>query len=132
MTEKMKDDIKKMKLEQFIGIFPNAINEHLCSELVNFFNIVSEQGLTLSSTMDFDHALPNSRNDEVIHLPSGLTGPCFPQKLLTPFWNSITECFIQYRNGYGLEQAMTSFNFKMHRVHPSGGYHQWHHEHGYE
>ena len=30
---------KEMKLEQFIGIFPNAISDDLCSKFVNYFKL---------------------------------------------------------------------------------------------
>ena len=38
-----------MKIEQFIGTFPNIITDDLCSEWVKWFNELSEQNLTMSA-----------------------------------------------------------------------------------
>jgi len=119
-----------MIMEQFIGIFPNAINDNLCSEFVNFFNMVSDRGFTLSSTMDRNTSI-HSRKDEVIHIPAGLTNECFPNDMVKQFWSKLMESFNQYRIKYSIDQPMSSFNFKMHRVQPSGGFHDWHQEKDY-
>ena len=120
-----------MKLEQFIGIFPNAINDDLCSEFVNYFNAISEQGLTMS-TMEESDIIGTIRKDELIHIPGGLPPQCFPEGLCKLLWKNISECFNIYFKEYSINRPMTSHNFKVHRVQLSGGYHAWHHEHAYE
>ena len=94
-----------MIMEQFIGIFPNAINDNLCSEFVNFFNMASEQSLTMSSTME-STLDSNFRKDEVIHIPAGLSNDCFPHNILLPFWEKLSESFNQYRIEYAIDQLM--------------------------
>jgi len=121
-------------MEQFIGIFPNAINDNLCTAFVNIFNMASERSLTMSSTKDTKLST-NFRKDEVIHIPNsfhaGLSNLCFPPDMLKPFWETLSKSFEYYQKQYSIDQSMSSFNFKMHRVHPTGGYHVWHQERHY-
>ena len=118
----------EVKLEQFIGIFPNAINDDLCSEFVKWFDEVSEQGLTMSAMQD-SRSPGILRKDEVIHIPRGLPVQCFPEGLCKSLWKNISECLTIYRNEYNLtDMDLTSDGFNANRAQPSGGYHLWHHE----
>lgn len=120
---------KQAKLQQFIGIFPNAITNKLCSDFINCFNSISEQGLTLSSR-DESGMATSQRKDEVVNIPRDvLPHNCFPAGLTSELWQNIMECHTIYYNEYAIDRAMTSYGFKIHRVQPTGGYHQWHHEH---
>ena len=129
-NDKERDKIirSRMKLDQFVGIFPNAINNNLCSDLLKWFNLVSENGLTMSSMEE--SSLPGTnRTDEVLLIPSELTDPCFPKKLTGPLWYNIAECYNIYHNYYNIDRLLSSYSFKAHKVLPTGGYHIWHHEH---
>ena len=117
-----------MKLEQFIGIFPNAINDDLCSAFIEWFNLVSENHLTMSS-MEESGKPGTNRKDEVIHIPTQLHTNCFPHGLTYPLWQSISECYNIYYDHYNIDRPLNSYSFKAHRVLTAGGYHQWHHEH---
>ena len=124
---------KEIKMEQFIGIFPNAINDELCSEFVNYFNAISSQGLTMSSMVDnATMALGILRKDEVIGMPLGLPSTCFPGNFCKPLWQSIYDCLKIYDTKYDIGEYLTSHDFKIHRVQPAGGYHVWHHEHTFK
>ena len=46
------EEKRQFSLNQFIAIFPNAINDDLCSAFVNYFNSISEQCLTMSSMQE--------------------------------------------------------------------------------
>jgi len=127
-AEKMETEIK---LEQFIGIFPNAVNDELCSEYVRWFDLVSEQGLTMSANQDDLGVDGRMRTDELIHIPNGLVHSCFPNDFISSFWKILKENFEIYSDKYLLNEPLSSYGFKVHRVHPSGGYHAWHHEHGF-
>jgi|TARA_R110000737_G_scaffold289214_1_gene295805 hypothetical protein len=120
----------KMKIEQFIGTFPNIITDDLCSEWVKWFNELSEQNLTMSA-MEQTGLAGSARKDEVIDIPDGLTATCFPKGLCQPLWQNISECYKIYHNECSVENQLTSHDFKAHRVHPTGGYHVWHHEQSY-
>jgi hypothetical protein len=122
----------KIKIEQFIGIFPDVITDEMCSEFVKWFDVVSKQGLTMSSRQDSTMG-GGDRKDEVIHVPSGLSlgSECFSDRLTYPLWNNITNCLNLYSDEYNIVQSLSSSAFKMHRVRPTGGYHLWHQERGW-
>ena len=123
-----------MKLEQFIGIFPNAVNTELCYLFVNWFDEISKQGITMSSmniAMQQTVLPTHMKKDEWIGIPLDLPDTCFPTGLCQPLWKNIMDCYQTYCNEYNVETPSVSHDFKIHRVQPSGGYHLWHHEHGY-
>ena len=123
---------KEIKLEQFIGIFPNAITDDLCYDFVRVFNSISEHGLTMSSMQD--SANSTIRKDEVLYVPSGLSimHDCFHANLTTPLWQNIENCLNSYLAKHDIDEILRSSGFKIHRVQPAGGYHVWHHEHYFD
>jgi hypothetical protein len=123
---------RQFSSDQFIAIFPNAISDDLCSAFVEWYNTISEQGLTMSSMEDMSVRRGTIRKDEVIHIPRGVPQQCFPDGMSKALWPNISECFTEYNNIYFIDRPMTSGNFKAHRVQLSGGYHEWHHEHSHE
>jgi hypothetical protein len=126
----MKQNMNETKFEQFIGIFPNAINDELCSEYVKWFDAISEQGFTTSPIAQQDMT-GTSRKDEYVYVPSGLTDESFPDGLIAPLWKQLHECYNKYYVEYDIDQPMSCEGFKVHRVQLSEGYHVWHHEHMY-
>jgi hypothetical protein len=122
----------EFKMEQFIGIFPNALDSDVCSKFVEWFDLISKQGLTLSSSTDNEQnggLTTSQKNDEVIFIPGKLVATDFPSELLQIFWKNLIACYDIYYNNYSLDRALESYSFKAHRVQPTGGYHIWHHEH---
>ena len=126
-----KSEVKKCTIEQFIGIFTNAVSDNLCSEFVNWFNEIKEHGLTWSSLEDSNDS-GIVRKDEVVHIPTSLPSRCFPKNIVKPLWKEMSECYNTYYNEYAIARPMTSYSFNVRRVPVSGGFHQWHHEHSYE
>ena len=124
------EEERQFSLNKFIAIFPNAVNQDLCSAFVDYFNAISEQGLTMSSMQDA--GVPEStRKDKVIRIPAGLPMQCFPIGICQPLWKNISECYNRYHNEFEIHRNLTSYGFKVHRVLPTGGYHMWHHEHAF-
>ena len=119
-----------MKIEQFIGIFPNAIHEDLCFEFVKWFGELHNHGLTMSA-MEQTGMSSHVRNDQSVFIPTQLPFDCFPEHWLQPLWQSLRQSSDLYVDKYALDQPMTSHTFKIHQIYTSGGYHVWHHEHGY-
>jgi len=120
----------KIEMKQFVGIFPNTISNELCSDFVRWFDEVSEQGLTMSAMEERD--MPGLvRTDETIIIPNGLPHDCFSNNMLQPLWKNLSDCYDLYSTNFAIDQTMTSHAFKIHRVNPSEGYHQWHHEHSF-
>ena len=134
------EDKFEIILKDFIGIFPNVLNEKTCQAYNKWFDIISENGLTMSSIKDTKGMSSNTqRNDEVIHIPTGLAkadsiicATAFPSALMTKLWENMHTCINIYNIEYNIEQPITSHSFKLHRVKPSGGYHVWHHEHSFQ
>ena len=123
---------RQFSSDLFIAIFPNAISDDLCSSFVEWYNAISEQGLTMSSMEDMSVRRGTIRKDEVIHIPRGVPKMNFPDGMCQALWPNIWDCFTEYNNTYFIDRALTSDNFKAHRVQLSGGYHEWHHEHSHE
>ena len=122
----------KAKMEDFIGIFPNVISEEVCNDLIKWFDMCSEHGLTMSSAEEKnDYKLSSQRKDELIFIPQSLPDVSFPDKLLKEVWGSLQKCYEQYYEQYSIDCDLTSYSWKMHRVKPTGGFHAWHHEHSY-
>ena len=120
-----------MEEKQFVGIYPNAVELNLCNLFVEWFDELSKQGITMSTAQDMGHSNALSRKDEVIGIPLHLPASMFPGDLCKPLWDNLIKCYYSYCEDYGLEVPTTSNDFKIHRVQPTGGYHIWHHEHGY-
>ena len=127
---------RQFGIDQFIGVFPDAVSDSLCSGFVEWFNAVREHGLTFSSleAPQAEGPLPGIfRKDEMVQVPNMLPASCFPNNTLSlPLWKSIIECFTIYVAEYNLQdRQLVSNNFNVHRVRPAGGYHVWHHEHSF-
>ena len=118
----------KMEFENFIGIAPNVITDDLCSTFVKWFDAASENNLTLSSYEQSEMRGIN-RKDESVVVPSGLPEHMFPTKFSEELWNSLNNSIGTYHTEYDIGVNLTSYSYKVHRVHTSGGYHIWHHEH---
>ena len=125
--------MNEVKLEQFVGIFPNAISVKTCVELVKWFDIVSSRGLTMASSEERMNFTSLQRNDELVHLPvhfHGLESNCVPNNLGDKIWQNLQDCYLVYSERYATPVLMSN-SYKIHRVQPSGGYHEWHIEHAY-
>lgn len=132
----------EIEFEQFIGIFPNVIEENLCKAFVQWFDKVSEANITLTAQKEFASQIggpdknisqktSNLRKDESIRIPSGLPMDAFPTGLCVPLWTEMKKCANRYFSEYQTPQPLESTGFKLHKVLPTGGYHVWHHEHHY-
>ena len=125
--------MNEIKIDQFVGIFPNAISVKTCVELTKWFDMVSSRGLTMSSSEDNKNYTSIQRKDELVHLPAhfhGLESDCIPNNLANKVWYKLQDCFLMYSEKHSIP-FVTSKSFKIHRVLPSGGFHEWHIEHAY-
>jgi len=120
---------KDNRMDQFIGTFPNAISDDLCARFVNYFDSMSEQGLTMATALGMHGATKDFKDDEQLIIPKGLPlGSDFPEGLTYPLWEKINRCYNIYYDKYSINRYLTSNTFKIHRVIPTGGYHEWHYE----
>ena len=121
--------IENSELEQFIGIYPKAVPKDTCSELENWFNMLSEQDMTMTSYEELQGTRTLAqRNDEVSFIPSGIPESTFPSSPVKFLWGGLKKCFDDYAVKYAIDIPVYSHTFKIHKVLPSGGYHIFHHE----
>ena len=104
---------KEMKLDQFIGIFPNALEPELCNKVVRWFDSVSRQNITMS-TMQEAGVSACHRKDEVIGIPQMLPEQCFPREYTKQLWENIDVCINMYYTKLDISQRITSYFFKVH------------------
>jgi len=123
--------IRQFTLEQFVGSFPNVIDDDVCSGFAKWFDEVSAQHLTMSTIEDSTTLTGVYRKDESIHIPAGLNENCFPVGLTSVLWKNVSECYNIYQNVYDIDQRVVSYEFRAVKVQPAGGYHVWHHEHSH-
>ena len=124
------EKIDEKEDKQFIGIYSNAIPKDTCHELVTFFDMLSEHGMTMTSYEELNNTVIGThRTDEVAFIPSGIPDSTFPKAPITNIWKGLRESLTDYEIKYSIGCPLISHTFKIHRVQPSGGYHMWHHEH---
>jgi hypothetical protein len=119
-----------MKFENFIGITPNAITDDLCSKYVKWFDTLSESNITLSCS-EQGIMRRRDRKDESISIPQQIPENMFPGEWNGELWGNLNKCVGKYYTEYDIDTPVTSHYYKIHRVHPSGGYHVWHHEYDF-
>jgi hypothetical protein len=122
--------IREPKLEQFIGIYPNVVSKECCSDMITWFNMLSEYGLTMTTSEELKRSnIGTHRTDELILIPSGIPVDNFQTLNTNELWDKLRNCLSNYQEKYSYDVTLVSHGWKIHRVQPSGGYHTWHHEH---
>ena len=119
-----------MKIENFIGIASNVITDELCSKFVNWFDALSENNIT-QSAWEESNVRGRDRKDESVVVPKLIPQDMFPGPWSKRLWINLNKCAGEYYEEFDIDVPMTSYSYKVHRVHPSGGFHVWHHEHSF-
>ena len=118
-------------MNDFIEIYDNSAPQELCDELVNWFDLCSDQNFTINN-MPFKGG-PTShrvRSDESIAIPNNpVSSFSAPAELIKDFWEVLEKCFIDYLEKYDInDMKLTCHLFKLHKVKEGQGYHVWHYE----
>ena len=120
-----------MKIDDFIGIFENALSENLCNEIMNHYEYVNRLGSTVSRQQD-DRVSPMEKETQMyyLHLEKDPDVQKINKIFMTNFADSIWDCYRKYSEKYG---ALVSVNrhricesIKIQKVKPTQGYHVWH------
>jgi hypothetical protein len=111
-----------MMIKDFIGVYPNAMSDELCDELIKsyqymerFGHVTNRQKHTGASKMikDTEFAFLNNYNEPVMG-----------------FTNAFWECYRDYASEYGILDDLKSHQFyddiKIQKSQPTTGYHAWH------
>ena len=128
------------KYDQFIGQYPNLFSDELCDTYIKWWNMIQEsEGVMLKVPPVIapgeSGSSPNNglrRTDQELELPTDLSlvEEVFQQELHhKPLWENLNLAYNDYRKEYSLDQDVRSYTWKMHKVLPRQGYHQWHCEH---
>lgn len=130
-------------IEDFIGVFYNAVSSETCKKIINHF----EQVQALNKTVNRQE-LENSRRLDKDTLtyrlsssPMSLEEPdeiisSMDMYFLEEFKNAVYPCYDEYCKSYGVLDIVGKHGFrsafKIQKTKPSGGYHVWHCEQGNE
>ena len=121
----------------FIEIYENSASRELCDVLVEWFDLCSEKNFTIHNMPFADGKIRKTqRSDECMVVPCGVkvdnypvSSESIPVKVTMNYWNVLNSCLNEYMEKYGLEdRTLSSYNFKIHKVKETGGYHMWHYE----
>ena len=120
----------KGKIEDFIGIYEDALDINHCNSMINYFEELRDYNLVINQDQYTTNA--TTRKDEsvflmhpdVISLPKG-------SPIVHPFMESFWNCYHHYCKEFEILQAAAKHGFYMLRIQrtdPGGGFHNWHFE----
>ena len=119
-------------IEDFIGVFPNAISSEFCNKLIDRFEEIQQDSSYLVEQRDRHIEQDNT----ITHLDKWRDTKYFPAfadivaEFNYEFWEKI---YPQYSEKYGILKAVNGHQFyrdlKIQKTRPGEGYHMWHCEH---
>lgn len=126
--------MNKFEIENFIGVFPNAVSKNYCDTVVKHYNYLENWNKIVSrqdqeKVMDIhkktDQYFFENESDPTLIDTNALIAREFAQSA----WN----CYSAYAQQYGVLSSLTthkiSQTIKLQKTKPAGGYHIWHCEH---
>jgi hypothetical protein len=124
------------ELDKFIGVYPNALSDHLCNEIIKTYNTLDEVYLTNRQICDRVPKLEKDNNFTFIadweNTSIGLNKSReILKEFQNVFWNN---CYPKYADKLGILASLNEHGFydtiKIQKTIPGEGYHVWHCEHG--
>jgi hypothetical protein len=118
------------KIENFIGIYDNAVSVEDCTAMIRYFedlrqyNLVVDQDLYTSKATYRKDESAFMLHPDVITLPKG-------SPILAPFINSFWHCYEDYCKEFDILKSAAKHGFYMLRIqrtNQGGGFHNWHFE----
>ncbi len=125
-----------MMIDNFIGIFDNALTKSHCEDLINIYNECEKRNHTVSRKdlgkqklqQDNNLVFANSRS----HINDGVFFDTI-QPAIEEFTFKFWELYRDYSNKYAILNNIATHRFydsiKIQKTKPSEGYHEWHCEH---
>jgi len=121
-----------MPIEDFIGVFEDAIPDKLCDELTSIY----EEGNSLNyscSRRDLGGKSIEKQTDMLFVNKSHITDSVFFELVQTQvkhFVDCAWQSYTEYADKYGVLDSVSSHRFyhslKIQKTEPTGGYHLWH------
>jgi len=123
-------------IKDFIGVFPNALSEKSCQDIIAGYNQMSDLG-KLINRQEEEGAAKIHKDNEYFFVRPDRIGDGFDFSIANSWVNNFVSaswaCYQQYAKKYGVLQSLAKHQFymnvKVQKISPSGGYHVWHCEH---
>lgn len=130
--------MESFEIDNFIGIFPNAVSRDTCERLIEHYEYVKSLGRAQtrkenenSRHIDKDNESYFLMNSKIPLGPDDSVVSDLDHYFAAEFSNAFWKCFGEYQNKYGvLESTSNSVGFKgkmkLQKTMPGEGYHVWH------
>ncbi len=121
-------------LENFIGVFENAVSTEYCKQAINYFDSMREHNLVIDSA-DYNDNGGTIRKDESVFMFQPEVFNLYPTHwALRGFTEAFWPCYKQYVQEYSALQSAAKhgiLGLRVQRTPVGGGYHEWHFENGH-
>ena len=117
------------KIDDFIGVFPNAIEEEHCDQLVSYFEQWSQASQTFNRQSRGYSSI--EKDTEVCFLEPLSIHDTY--ELANIFTDPLWKCYHLYAEKYGILSTCSRhriLDIKLQKTQPKQGYHVWHCENG--
>lgn len=113
-------------IDDFIGVFPNALPPELCELMMEKLDHAQDAGLTLGR-------FEPQKKDQQLFLFEIPAHQSIPMKAYQQFNEHLQACYLTYADKYSsalseASGAHTIYQIKLQKTEPSQGYHVWHYE----
>ena len=122
-----------IEYKEFIGLYRNVYPNGYCQHMINEFERLAKNGA--GTNRQKSDKVPKHFKDDV-HIGLYIKQHSFinfqGKDLVDMFFDGLQVCFEDYTQKFSVagDNPMHATTMKMQRVHPGGGYHLWHGEHG--
>ena len=123
-----------MAVNDFIGVFEDALSKRQCEEIIAHYQYVNSIGRTFTR-QEKDRVEPIIKETEMYFLDSE-TDPAMlsvNEQIVKPFSDAVWNSYNSYSKTYGVLVSLTKHRIynaiKIQCVKPTQGYHVWHCEH---
>jgi hypothetical protein len=118
------------RIEDFIGIYENALPVEQCNNIINYFESLREYNFVVDQ--DQYTSLPGARKDETVFLlhPDVITLPK-GSPIVFPFIDSLWQCYEDYTKEFEILKTASKhglYMLRIQRTNLGGGFHGWHFE----
>lgn len=117
------------KIDDFIGVFPNAMGHDYCDQMVNYFDQKSLASQTFNR-QDRGYSTIE-KETEICYLEPVALHDTF--EICNGFTKPLWDCYHLYAQKYGILSTCSRhriLDIKLQKTQPKQGYHVWHCENG--
>lgn len=121
-------------IENFVGVFENAVSPEYCKETIDYFESMRSLDLVIDSSQ-YSTKTTNLRKDETVFAFQPEVLALYPTHwALRGFTDAFWPCYQEYTKEYSaLYNAAKHgiIGLRVQRTPVGGGYHEWHFENGH-